>query len=90
MSPIMRAKIMQLRQSISNSIDRIYMESLPMKNTCLILKEIYCSDCKLVLARYSTKYFTDLNINMLVHSHFSYHIKNGHSMETRLVEASES
>ncbi len=90
MSPIMRAKIMQLKQSISNSIDRIYMESIPMKNTCLMLKEIYCSDCKLVLARYSPKYFTDLNINMLVRSHFSYHIKNGHSMETRLVEASES
>ena len=44
----------------------------------------------MVLARYSTKYFTDLNINVLVHSHFSYHIKNGHSMETRLVESSES
>ena len=44
----------------------------------------------MVLARYSTKYFTDLNINMLVRSHFSYHIKNGHSMETRLVEASGS
>jgi hypothetical protein len=44
----------------------------------------------MVLARYSIKYFTDLNINMLVRSHFSYHIKNGHSMETHLVEASES
>lgn len=66
------------------------MESFSMENTYLILKEIYCSDCKMVLARYSTKYFTDLNINTLVRSHFSYHIKNGHSMETRLVEASES
>ncbi len=66
------------------------MESFSMENTCLILKEIYCSDCKMVLARYSTKYFTDLNINTLVRSHFSYHIKNGHSMETRLVEAPES
>ena len=66
------------------------MESFSMEYTCLILKEIYCSDCKMVLARYSTKYFTDLNINTLVRSHFSYHIKNGHSMETRLVEASES
>lgn len=81
---------MQPKQPISNSIDHIYVESIPMKNTCLMLKEIYCSDCKMVLARYSTKYFTDLNINMLVRSHFSYHIKNGHSMETRLVEASES
>jgi hypothetical protein len=40
----------------------------------------------MVLARYSTKYFTDPNINVLVRSHFFTHIKNGHSIETRLVE----
>jgi hypothetical protein len=60
------------------------------KNICLMLKEVYCSDCKIVLARYSTKYFTDLNINTLVRSYFSYHIKNGHTMEMRLVESSDS
>jgi hypothetical protein len=54
-----------------------------------MLKEVYCSDCKMVLARYSTKYFTDLNINTLVRSYFSYHIKNGHSMEIHLVESSD-
>jgi hypothetical protein len=43
----------------------------------------------MVLARYSTKYFTDLNINLLVRSHFSTHIKKGHSMEMRLVETEE-
>ncbi len=43
----------------------------------------------MVLARYSTKYFTDLNINLLVRSHFSTHIKKGHSMETRLVETDD-
>ena len=43
----------------------------------------------MVLARYSIKYFTDLNINVLVRSHFSTHIKMGHSMETRLVETEE-
>jgi hypothetical protein len=55
-------------------------------NTTLIFKEIYCSDCKMVLARYSTKYFTDANINVLVRLHFFMHIRNGHSIETRLVE----
>ena len=40
----------------------------------------------MVLARYSTKYFTDVNINALVRSHFYTHIKRGHSMEIRLVE----
>lgn len=62
----------------------------PYKDIRLIIKEVYCSDCKTVLARYSTKYFTDLNINMLVRSHFSYHIKNGHSMEMRAIEVSDS
>ncbi len=52
-------------------------------------KEIFCADCKMMLARYSTKYFTDLNINALVRTHFSMHIKEGHSIEMRLVEAGE-
>jgi hypothetical protein len=43
----------------------------------------------MMLARYSTKYFTDLNINPLVRTHFSMHIKEGHSMEMRFVEAGE-
>jgi hypothetical protein len=55
-------------------------------NTTLTFKEIYCSDCKMVLARYSTKYFTDANINVLVRLHFFLHIRNGHTLETRLVE----
>ncbi len=55
-----------------------------------MFKEIYCSDCKMVLARYSTKYFTDPNINVLVRSHFFTHIKNGHFMEIRLVEIQDS
>ena len=43
----------------------------------------------MMLARYSTKYFTDLNISALARTHFSMHIKEGHSMEMRLVEAGE-
>jgi hypothetical protein len=54
--------------------------------TLLPFKEIYCSDCKTVLARYSTKYFTDADITELVRLHYSAHIKNGHAMETRLAD----
>jgi hypothetical protein len=43
----------------------------------------------MVLARYSTKYFTDLDINVLVRSYFFTHIKKGHSMEMRLVETED-
>lgn len=52
----------------------------------LKFKEIYCSDCKTVLARYSMKYFTDADINELVRLHYSTHIKDGHSMETRIAD----
>ena len=47
-------------------------------------KEVYCSDCKITLAKYSLKYFTDADINELVHVHYSAHIKEGHAIETRL------
>ena len=63
---------------------------MTIRISALMLKQVYCTDCKMVLARYSTKYFTDLNINTLVRSYFSYHIKNGHSMEIHLVESSDS
>jgi hypothetical protein len=53
-------------------------------------KEIYCSDCKMVLAKYSTRYFTNLDINMLVRSYFSSHIKNGHAIESRVVDKHET
>jgi hypothetical protein len=40
----------------------------------------------MVLARYSTKYFTDANINVLVRLHFFMHVRKGHSVKMRLVE----
>jgi hypothetical protein len=46
--------------------------------------EVYCADCKLVLARYANKYFTDADINELIHIHYSTHIREGHAIETRL------
>lgn len=48
-------------------------------------RQVYCTDCKLVLAKYSIKYFTETDVNELVHIHFSSHIKEGHAIETRLV-----
>jgi hypothetical protein len=47
-------------------------------------KEVYCADCKMVLARYSVKYFTDADITELVRLHYSDHIKEGHAIETRV------
>lgn len=62
------------------------MNKQSAQDTVLTFKEIYCSDCKTVLARYSTKYFTDADINELVRLHYSAHIKDGHLMETRLAD----
>jgi len=53
-----------------------------------MFKEIYCSDCKMILARYSTKYFTDSNITFLVRLYFSSHIKDGHYMNMRVLDLS--
>lgn len=48
-------------------------------------REVYCADCKKVLARYSAKYFDDADVNELVHIRHSSHVKEGHVVETRLV-----
>lgn len=47
-------------------------------------KEVFCSDCQTVLGRYSTKYFSDQDINELVRIHHATHIKQGHMMTIRL------
>jgi hypothetical protein len=46
-------------------------------------REVYCADCKIVLAKYYIKYFTDADINELIHVHYSAHIKEGHAIEIR-------
>jgi hypothetical protein len=48
-------------------------------------KEIYCRDCAKVLARYSSKYFSEADIAELIHLHHSWHVKSGHAMQTRIV-----
>ena len=50
----------------------------------MTFKEVYCQDCKLILARYNAKYFKDSNITELVRLHYSTHIKSGHSLTTRI------
>jgi len=47
-------------------------------------KEVYCADCNRVLARYAIKYFTDADVNELVHVHYSSHIREGHVVEIRM------
>lgn len=49
-------------------------------------KQVYCQDCKMLLANYNTKYFSDLNIAELIRLHYHSHIKNGHSLVMHLAD----
>lgn len=46
-------------------------------------KEIYCQDCKIILARYNEDYFSDSSIDELSKLHYYYHIREGHSIIVR-------
>ncbi|CAN5168106.1 hypothetical protein BH18THE2_BH18THE2_17520 [soil metagenome] len=49
-------------------------------------KHIYCQDCNTLLAKYNTRYFSDINIAELVRVHYHSHIKDGHSLITRTAD----
>jgi hypothetical protein len=46
-------------------------------------KQVYCQDCNVFLAKYNTRYFSDMNIAELMRIHHYSHIKEGHSLITR-------
>jgi hypothetical protein len=46
-------------------------------------KEIYCQDCKIILARYNEDYFSEATIDELSQLHYYYHIREGHSIIVR-------
>lgn len=46
-------------------------------------KEIYCQDCKIILARYNEEYFSEASIDELSKFHYYFHIREGHSIIVR-------
>ncbi len=48
--------------------------------------EVYCSNCKKVLGRYSTKFYSENKINELINTVHSTHIRNGHQVIIRKFE----
>ena len=48
--------------------------------------EVYCSNCKKVLGRYSTKFYSEDKINELINTAHSTHIRNGHQVIIRKFE----
>jgi len=48
--------------------------------------EVYCSNCKKVLGRYSTKFYNEDKINELINTAHSTHVRNGHQVIIRKFE----
>ena len=48
--------------------------------------EVYCLNCKKVLGRYNTKFYSEDKINELVNITHSTHIRNGHQVNIRKFE----
>ncbi len=46
-------------------------------------KEIYCQDCKIILARYNEDFFSEASIDELSKLHYYFHIREGHSLIVR-------
>ncbi|HEX5673403.1 MAG TPA: hypothetical protein VFX75_04300 [Nitrososphaeraceae archaeon] len=46
-------------------------------------KEIYCQDCKIILARYNEDFFSEASIDELSKLHYYFHIREGHSIIVR-------
>jgi hypothetical protein len=53
-------------------------------------KEVFCHDCKTILARYNADYFSDLKVTELTRLHHNTHIRSGHSVTTRLVSDNDT
>ncbi len=43
-------------------------------------REIYCYNCKKVLAKYNMKYYDDEKINDIIKSNYGLHIRQGHEI----------
>ena len=48
-------------------------------------REVYCNNCKKVLGRYNTKFYTDDKVGEVMKTNHSSHVKNGHQVNIRRV-----
>ena len=49
-------------------------------------REVYCINCKKVLGRYNTKFYSEDKINELINVTHVTHIRNGHHVSIRKVK----
>jgi len=48
--------------------------------------EVYCSNCKKVLGRYSTKFYSEDKISEFINTAHSTHVRKGHQVIIRKFE----
>lgn len=48
--------------------------------------EVYCSNCKKILGRYSVKFYSQDKIGELINTAHSTHVRNGHRVIIRKLE----
>jgi len=48
-------------------------------------REIYCNNCKKILGRYNTKFYSDDKIGEIVNTNHISHIRSGHQVAIRKI-----
>ena len=46
-------------------------------------REVYCLNCKKILGRYNTKFYSNDKINELLNTTHVTHVRNGHQVKIR-------
>ncbi len=49
-------------------------------------REIYCDNCKRVLGRYNSKYYSESKIADLLKVSHASHVREGHHIEIRIIK----
>jgi hypothetical protein len=74
---------------VENCTSRPPTENRKIAKSAIFLvefKEVYCNNCKRVLGRYNTKYFSDAKIAELIKSSHTSHYRGGHQITVRKTE----
>ena len=60
-----------------------YKTTTKLASDKMEFREVYCSNCKQVLGRYNTKFYSEDKIGELINLTHITHIRNGHQVSIR-------
>jgi hypothetical protein len=52
-------------------------------------REVYCNNCKKILGRFNSKFYTEEKIEVLLKIEYSIHVKKGHQIFVRKLKKSK-